>query len=190
MNKTSKNYKKNKYKKKNIISNLNLDEESIKLNNIWVLWSHDLHNNNWDIDSFNKIYEFNTINDFWRLYNNFNILGGLNKKNFFLMKKDIKPIWEDDKNKNGGTCSMKIPITKSLDMWTDLSMYIIGETFIDCKIKMDDINGISICSKNIWSIIKIWNSNSDNDTSKELPDDFLKKFNKCSIKFKKNVPEY
>lgn len=194
--------KNNKYiKKRNNISNLDMDldedndndndnQEVIELNTSWVLWSHDLYNNNWNLDSYKKIFEFNTINDFWKLYNNFNSLGGLNKKNYFLMRKGINPIWEDEKNRNGGTCSIKIPVSKSYEIWTELSIYIIGETFYENKEKMMDINGISISPKSIWSIIKIWNSDSNNDISENIPDILKNKYNKCSIKFKKNVAEY
>ena len=45
------------------------------LNDTWVLWSHELHDNNWTLESYTNIYEFNTIGDFWRLYNNFNGCG-------------------------------------------------------------------------------------------------------------------
>jgi len=72
-------------------------ELPILLNSKWILWSHDLYDNNWSINSYDKIFEFNTINDFWKLYNNFNLLGGLNKKNYFLMREGIMPIWEDKK---------------------------------------------------------------------------------------------
>lgn len=168
----------------------NNPNDEIEFDNYWVLWSHNLYNNNWNLNSYEKIFEFNTIGDFWRLYNNFNSLGGINKKNYFLMRKGIKPIWEDERNRNGGTCSIKIPISKSLEMWTELSMYMVGETFYNNKSKMDDITGISICPKSIWSIIKIWNTDSNNDTSKELPEKFKNKYNKCSVKFKKNVAEY
>lgn len=202
--KNSKNYQKKRYKKKkNTVQNLkmNLDEdpkdkkvdeveEVIEFNGSWVLWSHDLYNNNWELDSYEKIFEFKTIGDFWRLYNNFNAFGGLNKKNYFLMRKDIKPIWEDEKNRNGGTCSIKIPVSRSFEMWTELSMYVVGESFYESETRMADITGISICPKSIWSIIKIWNSDSDNDTSKDLPENFKNKYNKCSIKFKKNIAEY
>jgi translation initiation factor 4E len=161
-----------------------------KLNDTWVLWSHELNNNDWSIDSYNKIFEFNTINNFWKLYNNFDALGGLNKKNFFLMKKGITPIWEDVHNRNGGICSFKIPITKSFGLWNELSVFIIGQSLYNDKNIMTDINGISISSKNIWSIVKIWNKDSNNDISKNIPNFLKKKYNKCSIKYKKNQAEY
>ena len=43
--------------------------ENTKLNNNWVFWFHDPTDNNWDITSYKKIYEMETIHDFWSLYN-------------------------------------------------------------------------------------------------------------------------
>lgn len=159
----------------------------MELNDKWVLWSHKLYDNRWGIESYKKIFEFDTIDNFWRLYNNFDILGGLNKKNYFLMRKGINPTWEDENNRHGGTCSIKISLSKSAELWTELSCYLIGETFLN---NMSDINGISICPKSIWSIVKIWNKDGNNDITDELPEAFTKKYIKCSIKYKKNEAEY
>ena len=91
---------------------------------------------------------------------------------------------------NGGICSIKIPQSNSLQLWTELSMFIIGENLFDNnKEKMNKINGISICPKNICSIVKIWNSNSS-DITTYLTKSFTNKYNKYSIKFKKNKAEY
>lgn len=160
-----------------------------KLNDIWVLWVHD-NSNNWLLDSYSIIYEISTIEDFWKIYNNFNLLGGLSKKNFYLMRKGITPIWEDEKHKNGGICSIKTSLSKTFSIWSELSMYIVGETLFEDEDKMLDITGISINYKNIWSIIKIWNSDNNNNIEENLPQEIKNKYNKCSIRYNKNVVEY
>lgn len=159
-----------------------------KLNDIWILWVHD-NSNNWTLNSFEKIYEIGTIDDFWKIYNNFNLLGGLSKKNFYLMRKGITPVWEDNRHKNGGICSIKVSLLKSFPIWTELSMYLIGETLFDNDKKMLDITGISINYKNIWSIIKIWNSDSNINIEHNFPQLLKNKYNKCSIRYTKNVSE-
>ena len=164
--------------------------KDIELNDTWILWSHELCDTNWDENSYSIVFEFNDLENFWKLYNNFESLGGLNKKDYFLMRKGIKPLWEDPNNRNGGICSLKIPITKSADIWSELSMYLVGESFFEDVDKMNDINGISICPKSVWSIIKIWNKDCNNNLEENLPEIFLKKYNKCSIKYRKNAPEY
>lgn len=160
-----------------------------KLNCKWILWAHKFNNTNWDINSYEKIYEFDTIEDFWRLYNNFSLIGGLQNKNYFLMRDGIVPTWEDKKNKNGGICSIKLSMSRAEEVWTLLSMYLIGECYYDDINKMDDLNGISFCPKNIWCIIKIWNADSNNDISKIMPQKILNKLNKCSIMYKPTISE-
>lgn len=184
--------KKKKPSSKEVINNKNVDEDinKIPLNSKWVLWCHNLYDNNWGIDSYEQIYTFDTIQDFWKLYNNFDSLGGLTKKNYFLMRENIKPIWEDENNRTGGICSLKIPVAKSEEIWTDFSMHLIGECFYEDDELMKDINGISICPKSIWSIVKIWNGDAKNDISELLPQRFKDKYKNSSIKYKVNSPEY
>jgi hypothetical protein len=135
------------------------------------------------------MYEFDTIDDFWKLYNNFNLIGGLSGRNYFLMRDGILPTWEDIKNRNGGICSVKLPMTKAEDAWNHLSMSMIGETYYDDNIQMNDINGLSFCPKNIWCIIKIWNADSKNNTSITMPQKYKDRFNKCTIIYKSTKPE-
>ena len=40
-----------------------------KLNSKWVLWYHDPENSNWDFKSYEKIYLFDTIEQFLCLHN-------------------------------------------------------------------------------------------------------------------------
>jgi len=68
-------------------------------------------------------------------------------------------------------------------------MYLIGESFYDNIDDMSDINGLSICPKNVWCIIKIWNADASNDISKKMPPKIVDKFSKYSIVYKKNEPE-
>jgi len=166
-----------------------MSRRQIPLNCKWTLWAHDLYNTSWTIDSYDKIFEFDTLDDFWKLYNNFALLGGLNKKNYFLMRNGIHPVWEDPRNRDGGVCSLKFPSVKAEEIWTLLSMSLVGESFYDSFDDMSDINGLSICPKNVWCIIKIWNADSANDVSKKISKQFADKFSKCSIIYKKNEPE-
>ena len=76
---------------------------------------------------------------------------------FFLMKNDIKPIWEADENKNGGNWSIKI--VKNIEtIWLNLSIDLVSGNLDNANI----VNGISLCYKSSYYIIKIW----INDVSK------------------------
>ena len=136
-----------------------------KLNYRWTLWYHNLNYNNWSIDSYQKLYNFSNISDFWKLYNNHY---KLNYGMFFLMKDNIKPIWEVDENKNGGNWSIKV-IKNIEKTWLNLSMDLIGNT-LD---KKNIVNGISLSYKNNYYIIKIWiNDKTKNDLNNiNIPSD-------------------
>ena len=84
-----------------------IEKESSKhpLNNKWVLWYHD-GGNDWTINAYEKKGEFDSVEDFWKLYNN---LSTVANNFFFLMKEGHAPIWETPENKDGGIWTYKIP---------------------------------------------------------------------------------
>lgn len=65
----------------------------------------------------------------------------LDMNDYIIMREGIQPIWEDPKNKNGGTFSVKIDHKKGYDLWICFMAYIIGETLTP---DMQYINGISM----------------------------------------------
>ena len=134
-----------------ILNNKKLIGYKSKFKDKWTLWFHNFHDTNWNIDSYQKIYTFNNIFDFWRVYNNhYSLKSGM----YFLMKNNINPIWEDENNKNGGYWSIKI--SKNIEQyWLNLSMSLINND-LD---KNNNINGISISYKKHYYIIKIWINN-------------------------------
>ena len=72
-----------------------------KLNNKWVLFFHDPEDNDWSVKSYKKLYEVESIEQFWDL---FDFIGSKYISNgmFFFMRDGIAPVWEDKKNEDGG----------------------------------------------------------------------------------------
>lgn len=141
------------------------------LQNSWVLWFHN-STNDWTINSYLNIFEINTVEDFWEVYlrlNNLIVQGGM----FFLMKKNIQPLWETEENIDGGCWSYKINKNDSLNAWTELSMYLCCELILNNKNFLEKINGISISPKKSFCILKIWNNDSNVNSvdliNKEIP---------------------
>ena len=60
----------------------------------WVLYAHLPHDTNWDINSYIKILEFNSVEEMVSLISELkeNVV-----KNcmLFIMRHNIKPVWED-----------------------------------------------------------------------------------------------
>ena len=137
-----------------------------KLNNTWVVWYHNPSDNNWDIKSYRNVYEINNLEDYCRFQNSRNFLPSLDSSMFFVMRKKsdyeyIYPMWEDDNNKNGGCWSFKISSDSINEIWNILTNYLIGENIGNNFDNSMKINGISFSPKKGFSIVKIWNNNSE-----------------------------
>ena len=111
---------------------------------------HNIKDSNWKLNSYKKIYEIDTIQKFWSVYNNIN---SFDSAMFFLMKGNILPTWEDKRNANGGSWSFKISKKKTLEIWLEVMMGVIGNYLFDNN---DRINGVTLNPKLSSSVIKIW----------------------------------
>tara|TARA_Y100001958_G_scaffold159961_1_gene164680 strand:+ start:721 stop:1221 length:501 start_codon:yes stop_codon:yes gene_type:complete len=162
------------------------DINKYELNTNWVLWCHSLTNNNWDLESYNKIYELENIYDYKSMIE----LVGLNdyyNSMFFLMRDGILPIWEDENNKNGCSLTIKVPSNKVKTEWDKLILNSITENIRLDKEDYNEITGLSISPKKEFNIIKIWLRNKVNNLNNiekqlKLYDPYL---NKKNIKIKK-----
>ena len=90
------------------------------------------------------------------------------------MKNDICPLWEDPINFNGGCGSQKIHEDQSEKLWNELAGYLVCEQIIN---NPDEVVGLSIClKKNNNSVIKIWNTNTKNNSLSLINKDIIKKW--------------
>jgi len=126
-----------------------------KLQNNWCLWYHELNSDNWTIESYKMIMEIKTYNDICFMLNRYeNINCGM----FFLMKENIKPIFEDEKNIKGGYWSLRINKKETTECWKKIIYYLLIEGILEKNENEKYINGISIGPKINNCIFKIWNS--------------------------------
>lgn len=143
-----------------------------KLTDTWNVWYHHIKDN-WTIEGYKKIYTIDNGIDFWKLYNNWDSLGGITAKHFFLMKNNTQPIWEDPINTNGGCWSFKIVDSMAGDLWEDLSVLIVTNDLIYDTIAL----GLSITiKKNNTCVVKIWNDDSNMNSIKYINKNILKKW--------------
>ena len=145
------------------------------LNSTWVIWYHNPSDNNWDTSSYVKLYEIETLEDFFRFQNSWkNTLPRLNLSMMFMMKKldnfdeYIYPMWEDKNNQPGGCWSFKVNSENINDVWIKLCFYILSENTGVSQEVNDTINGISFSPKRGFCIVKIWNSTTDIQDTSEL----------------------
>jgi hypothetical protein len=154
----------------------------------WNIWYHH-EKDNWKINGYREIYKISTISDFWKFYNNWQQIGGVTNKHFFLMRDGITPIWEDVQNINGGCWSFKILEEQAEELWEDLSIYLACNKLTQDP-NSDEILGLSIClKKNSNVVVKIWNKSSKNNSLKLLNEEILKKWG-TDIIYIAHMPEH
>lgn len=145
-----------------------LDESSLcinPLNNYWTLWIHLPHDTNWNIDSYKKICSFRYLEQAIALINQIHENLVVNCM-LFIMREDIKPIWEDEKNKNGSCISYKINNRLVYNIWRQMSIFMVSETLLDNIDHQSAINGITVSPKKNFCIVKLWfNNNIDEKTT-------------------------
>lgn len=86
------------------------------------------------MDDIKKVINFDSVEEFWGLYNNIVPPSSLPQKaNYYLFKENIIPAWEDEANKYGGKWSIQLPRDKNRNnidkMWLYTMLAAIGETF-------------------------------------------------------------
>lgn len=124
-----------------------------KFNSQWNIWIH-FNKHSWKINDYKLIFTINSIQDFWNFINNIDTIGGIHQFYFFIMRDKIQPIWEDSANIKGGCLSFRIKSIDIMDIFTTISMLLLGETLYTDSLQ---INGISITpSKTSFSTLKIW----------------------------------
>ena len=102
-----------------------------------------------------KIADFDTIEDFWAIFQHLqkpdNCKQGIE---FQLFKEPIKPMWEDEYNKNGGKLTLKLRKQYTTIIWEEIILAIIGGVLP--KEINDEINGVVFCSKKEFNTLQIW----------------------------------
>ena len=158
--------------------------EKMLFSNPWNVWIHKNSSTDWSLDSYHKLMTINSVSDMWSFLNNFDKINYMEYQ-FFIMKNDITPVWEDPENINGGAASMLIRVCDPnlLKLWKDLCVLVINEQIYD---NPKEINGISFNLKNDLTVIKIWNKDLNDDISNKLPECLINKYNLFAITYRKN----
>jgi hypothetical protein len=168
------------------------DEEDIYgknkfLNSRWTIWVHRNDCADWTVNGYQYLWTIDSLSSFWRFFNNFQ---KMNKEDnqYFIMRDKIKPIYEDNHNRKGGRCSLKLDCYDKhndtdygCEVMEVLCMLIMNETLIP---ENSEINGISYSIKNKSILIKLWTKDFNNDIKEKIPKNLI---NKISATIKNNT---
>lgn len=96
------------------------------LRNQWTLWYLDNdRNKSWE-EKQNEISTFDTVEDFWNLYNMIKYASELQPGNdYSLFKQNIRPMWEDAANANGGRWILSMHTQQELNNLDDLWLNVV-----------------------------------------------------------------
>ena len=152
----------------------------------WHFYLH-LHNNDdWSFDSYMNMLEFDTVEDAILLNDEINY-DLIKKTMLFFMKNDIKPMWEDKNNRDGGCFSFKVSNKCIENVWTNVFYNVIGKSISKNEDVYDSINGMTLSPKKNFCILKIWMKNCEIKDPSIFID--IDGFSKEGCLFKKHVPE-
>lgn len=133
----------------------NISLTNIMLPNSWILYLYDkssftkiANRANFCAKPYHEICEINTVADVIYIIQLMEHQTDVNspkmnldQNNYIIMRKGIQPLWEDPKNSNGGTFTINIDHSKGFNLWMNLFICMVGETF--CA-EMDNINGMTV----------------------------------------------
>ena len=146
-----------------------------------------------------KIAEFDTIEDFWSIFQHLRKPDSCRPGiEFQMFKNPIMPMWEDEYNKNGGKFSIKLRKDYTTIIWEEMIFALIGGV-LPKEVK-DELNGIVVSSRKEFNVLQIWfrnyNSNITPDIEQcirdllQIPNEVdleIKQFFRPKKDFKRNI---
>lgn len=102
---------------------------------------------------------FTQVKEFWRIYSHLVRANDLpNGYEYHFFRDGITPLWEDNKNRNGGKWIVRLNKGMGSRVWEDTLLTLIGEEFG----LGDEICGAVISCKYSEDVIAVWNRNAGN----------------------------
>jgi hypothetical protein len=135
------------------------------LQDVWTYYFHDPDDANWNFESYIRLADVSTIDDFWAM--NATTAPFVNRGMFFVMREHVFPCWDDPHNINGGCISMKVLKNDLPSFWQEMVMHMLGERLVVVDSKEEDedagdtgawsdVTGLSVSPKRFFCIVKIW----------------------------------
>ncbi|GLH00560.1 hypothetical protein R5R35_000014 [Gryllus longicercus] len=134
------------------------------LQHTWTLWYYENKRSKTWGENQREISSFDTIEDFWSLYNYTKFPSELKQGcDYSLFKYGIRPMWEDQANRWGGRWIINLDRPfRDFDvdkLWLEVLLCLIGESFDDYA---DEICGAVVNVRPQKDKIGLWTSNARN----------------------------
>jgi len=158
-------------------SDRSYSDESIPLENSWCLWFDRYIGPGFSADEYAaamlEVALFDDIQSYWRWTNNLPTATQLDLTcSYHLMKKGIRPLWEDKSNVNGGSFSFRISSADTYDeIWSTISLNAIAGQFdLFLSDYFNELCGVSIGMRKNEASFTIWASNAKSFDIQKMAD--------------------
>ncbi|PNY24850.1 Eukaryotic translation initiation factor 4E type 3-A [Tolypocladium capitatum] len=109
--------------------------------------------------------QIESVQDFWRYNNNTPVDQIKMRESIYLFKSGFKPIWEDRRNINGGSWTIRVPKAVGPDVWTRVQLLAIGEQLQSALDVGDQLCGVGLSVRFSSHLITIWHRDSSKQAS-------------------------
>lgn len=126
----------------------------------WTLWftkPPSGKGDNWN-DLLKQVITFNSVEEFWGIYNNIAPVSDLAlKSDYHLFKAGVRPEWEDPQNKHGGKWSYQFKDKRSVnidELWMHVMLAAIGNTMEEEE--DGEVMGVVVNVRKAFYRIGVW----------------------------------
>lgn len=134
----------------------------------WKVYIHLTNDSDWSVSSYKVVDAINSLDEGIATLNAISHTC-VDQGMLFMMRGDVKPVWEDPKNRNGGCFSFKVDTQRrgegergsAHDVFRRVCLAVLSRTIGKTPEFMDSIVGVTISPKSSFHILKLWMSNKD-----------------------------
>ena len=123
-------------------------------------------------DAIKYLCTFSTVEEFWQIYSHLKKPDALPvNSEYHVFQEGIKPMWEDEANRNGARWILRIKKGAASAFWEELLLCMIGEQF-DVT---NEICGIAVSVRTVEDIFSVWVRSGQDQSVKQSVKETLKK---------------
>jgi hypothetical protein len=121
----------------------------------WMLWYHDPENKDYSLESYVKVADVSTPQQFWT------VVDSISKEAwesgmFFFMRRGFNPLWDSPENEAGGSWSKKVEVSIVYDTFLELMVHCVSNEMFTTR--PETLAGVTVSPKGPFSIVKVWNT--------------------------------
>ena len=131
------------------------DPQRWSLKYTWVLFYRPPTGKTQDYEkSIKPLCRISSAQDFWRVYSHLKRPSALPiVSDYHIFKDGIRPVWEDDENKQGGKWVLRLKKGVIDRYWEDLLLAVVGDQFAEAG---EEVCGMVVSIRNGEDVLNIW----------------------------------